>query len=104
MWERGCALGAGQTFNARGGGSVRGSRDQTSGRGAKSRTGFSLRWMSFVMRPGGGRVRAGDGSPLAMTAGKSTTLVLGNRCQFHATPVGRRGTASGFIRKVVVTI
>jgi hypothetical protein len=71
---------------------------------AKSRTGFSLRGMSFVTRPGRPRGRAGDGSPLATTAAKSTTLVLGNRCQFHATPVGRLGTASGFIRKVVVTI
>jgi hypothetical protein len=28
----------------------------------------------------------------------------GNRCQFHATPVAGPGPASGFIRKVVVTI
>ena len=98
---------AGQTFNARGDGSVSGVRDQTSGMGvgrATSRTGFSLRWMRFVTRSGRFGVHTGEGDPLATTAGKGATFASGNRCQFHATPVAGLRSGSGFIRKVVVTI
>jgi hypothetical protein len=96
----------GQTFNARGDGSVSGSCDQTSGMGWPRDVAHSLQ---LALDAQGYAIRAvwcayGDGGLLAMAAGKGATFASGNRCQFHATLVAGPRSGSEFIRKVVVTI